>query len=73
MVGPIDLKPANLARVEVASSLDHLIGTGEQNRWKAGAKNLRGLRVDGKFEAGRLLNGRIGWVGTLQDFVHKSG
>ena len=32
------------------------------------AERLRGLRVDHKIELGRLLNGQIGGLGTLEDF-----
>src|SRR5262249_40522349 len=52
---------------------DHLVGQDKQRRRDREAERLRGLRVDHKIELGRLLNGQIGGLGTLEDFVHISG
>jgi hypothetical protein len=48
---------------------DHLVGAGEQRGRDGQAERLRGLEVDDKLEFGRLLNGQIGWLGTLEDFI----
>src|SRR5947209_4704320 len=51
-------------------SFNHLIGGREQHRRHGEAERLRGLEIDDKFELGRLLNGKIGWIGALQDAIH---
>jgi hypothetical protein len=53
--------------------LDHLIGTGEQNRGQVEANSLCRLHVYGKFEAPGLLNRKIRRIRALRDFVNKGG
>jgi hypothetical protein len=49
-------------------SFDHVGGGGEQSRWNFEAKCLRGFEVYGKDEIGRLLDRKIGWLGTLENW-----
>src|SRR5258705_9103624 len=55
---------------QIASLFDRLVGAGQKRRWHGEAERLRGLEIDDKFELGRLLNGKIGWIGALQDAIH---
>jgi len=48
---------------------DHLVGQREQLVRNLEAKWLGGLEVDGQFELRRLLNGKIGRLGPLQDAI----
>jgi len=51
------------------ASFDHLVGKGEQ-RWREfEAEQPRVLEINFQFERGRLLNGKIGRLGALEDFV----
>ena len=52
-----------------ASSFDHLVGPGEQRLRHIEAERLGGLEVDGQFKFRRLLNGKIGRFGSLQDAI----
>jgi hypothetical protein len=48
---------------------DHLVGPGEQRLRHIEAERLGGLEVDGRFKFRRLLNGKIGRFGSLQDAI----
>src|SRR5262245_5509718 len=54
---------------EFASSLDHLVGKGQQLVWNLEVERLRGLEVDGQLELRRLLDRKIGRLGSLQDAI----
>jgi hypothetical protein len=52
---------------------DHLVGAREQ-RWRHGeAERLGGGQVDDEIEFGRLLNRKIGRVGTFENLVNVAG
>ena len=51
-------------------SLDHLIRSREHVRWNRHADLLGGLQIDHELKLLRLFHREIGWLGTLQDFVH---
>jgi hypothetical protein len=51
------------------TSLDHLVGAGEQCRWNAKTESLRGLEIDCKVETGGLLDGKIGRFSAPEYFV----
>jgi hypothetical protein len=45
---------------------DHFVGL-EEERWRdREAEGLGGLKVDDQLERGRLLDGRVGWLGRKQ-------
>src|SRR5262245_36453117 len=51
-------------------SLDQLVGAGEPCRWNSEAQSLRCLQVDDEVEFPRLLEGKIGRIGSIQDPSH---
>ena len=51
-------------------SLDHLIRSRQHVRWDRYADLLCRFQIDDEFELRRLLNGNLGRLGPLQDFVH---
>src|SRR6516225_8058272 len=52
---------------------DHRIGTGKQSRWDFEAKGPCGLEIDDQLEMCWLLDGQVGGLATLQDFVNIHG
>src|SRR5438552_17054874 len=51
-------------------SLDQLVGASEE-RWRNGeAERLSGGQVDDEIEFGRLLDGKLGRVGALENLVN---
>src|SRR5262245_9600755 len=55
------------------NSLNQLISLCDEARRHFETKCFGGLEIDHQLELGRLLDGKIGGVGTLQDLVHKRG
>src|SRR6266511_2300381 len=49
------------------SSLDHLVGAGEQRGRNLDAERSRGRKIDHEFEFAGLNDRKIGGLGTLQD------
>jgi hypothetical protein len=64
-------KPATTAclRQGDSCSFDHLVGKREQPVWNLEAERLGGLEIDGQFKLRRLLNGKIGRLGSLQNAI----
>jgi hypothetical protein len=56
-----------------ASSVDHIVGEGEQHRRHLNAERLGGLEVDDEVEFRGLLDGKIGRLGALQNLVDLDG
>src|SRR6516225_3380231 len=46
---------------------DHLVGTGEHHRGNVEIKRARRLRIEHKFELGRLQDRKVRWFGALED------
>src|SRR6516225_8851372 len=55
------------------TSLDHLVGAGEQDRRQVETQRSCCLEVDHELELGPLLDRQIGWFCTLEDFVDVGG
>src|SRR5262252_10703319 len=51
------------------TSLDHLVGAGEQRRWHLDAERLGGGQIDDELEFGRLLDRKVGWICPAQNLV----
>src|SRR5262245_9112595 len=51
------------------TSFDHLVGAGEQRGRHGEAEQSRGFEINYQLEPRRLLNGKIGRLGALEDFV----
>src|SRR6266511_983940 len=56
--------------LRLLSSLDHLIRSRQHVRLNRQADLLRRFQVDDQFELRGLLDRQIGWLRTLEDFVH---
>src|SRR5262245_47006650 len=68
-----DTRPEHLQpkkRPRARSLLDDVIGAGKEGRRHSEAQCLCGLQVDDELEFSRLLEGKIGRIGTLEDSVH---
>src|SRR5215510_15748063 len=48
----------------------HLVCSGQHVRWDRQTDLLRGFQIDDELELRRLLHGKIGGLGSLQDLVH---
>jgi hypothetical protein len=68
LLGP-DFHRLDRTSLRLAHSFDHLVGNREQLVWNLEAKRLGGLEIDGQLELRRLLNGKIGRLGSLQDAI----
>src|SRR5262245_1785623 len=53
-----------------ASLIDHLVRPEQKRLRDRQAECLGGLHVDDQLESGWLLDRQVGWLGTLEDFVH---
>src|SRR4029450_11172231 len=51
------------------TSLNHLVGAGQQSRRHLDAERLSSPEVDGKLEFGRLLNRQVSRLGAFQDAI----
>jgi len=52
--------------------LDYLVRAKQQRLRNRQPERLRGLKVDHELESRRLLNGKVGGLGALQDSVDKT-
>ena len=52
----------------LAISLDHLVGSGEQQGWHSDAQRCGGLEVDHQIKLLWPLYRQVAWLGSLQDF-----
>jgi len=52
--------------------LDYFVGAQQQGLRDPQSERLRGLKVDHELEFRRLINGKVGGLGALQDSVDKS-
>src|SRR5215469_15798200 len=68
LLGP-DFHRLDRTSLRLAHSLDHLVGDGNQFVWNLEAERLGGLEIDGQFKLRRLLNRKIGRLGSLQDAI----
>src|SRR5260370_1709232 len=50
--------------------LNHLIRPLQERRRERQAEGLGGLEIDDEFELGRLLDGKVAGLGTLDDSIH---
>jgi hypothetical protein len=50
-------------------SFNQLIGVCEQCRWQLEAERLGSCQINKELEPGRLLHGKLSWLGALQYFV----
>src|SRR6266851_6264189 len=57
----------------IPSSLDHLVGDGEQLAWNIDAERLRGPAVDHQLVLGRRLHRKVGGLLALQDAINVAG
>ena len=57
------------ARGPSTSSLDHLVGAGEQRRRHIKAERSRGLKIDDEFELGGLHDRQVGRLGAFEDLT----
>src|SRR5215831_10144009 len=60
-------------RSPITALFDDLIGASEKRRWDGEANRLSRLQIDHQLKAGRLLDWKLGWLGTLQDLVYENG
>src|SRR5262249_50374754 len=51
---------------------NHLIRSRQHVRWNCYTDLLGGFEVDHQFELRRLLDGNVGWLGSLQYFFHEN-
>ena len=58
---------------DIGSSLDHLIGRGEQIGWHSEAQRLCGLEIDCQVVLGRELDRQVAGLGATQDAIHIAG
>src|SRR5262249_39161051 len=56
-----------------ASSFDHLVGAGEQDRGNFEAKRFRGLEIDDELELDRLFDWKVGRLRPAQNLVDVVG
>src|SRR5262249_31705863 len=56
--------------VRASPSLDHLVGTSEHQWRDREAKQTRRPQIDDELELGRLFDGQLGWIRSLEYLVH---
>jgi hypothetical protein len=64
------MERASRKRPPRASSLDHLVGAGEERGRKVEANCSRGLKIDDQLELGRQLDRQVGGPGSLENAIN---
>jgi hypothetical protein len=54
----------------LGNSFNQLVGAGEQRVWHSDTNGLSGFEIDDQLELGRLLDGQIGGLNTLENFIN---
>src|SRR2546430_885297 len=54
-------------------SFDHLVGAQQERFWNRETKHLGGRKIQDEIEFGRLLDRKVGRLGTAENLIHELG